>query len=56
MEILDLETGIALPTCLGNATDFASSPDSRYFALQGVIEGQDMDESLGVYVSLYALH
>lgn len=30
--------------------DFAWSRDSRYLAVQGVLEGQDMDESLGVYV------
>ena len=30
--------------------DFAWSRDSRYLALQGVLEGEDPDESLGVYI------
>ncbi len=32
------------------STDFAWSRDSRYLALQGVLEGEDPDESLGVYI------
>jgi hypothetical protein len=32
------------------APDFAWSRDSRYLAMQGVLEGADMEESLGVYI------
>jgi hypothetical protein len=30
--------------------DFAWSRDSRYLAMQGVLEGEDMEESFGVYI------
>jgi hypothetical protein len=33
-----------------SSPDFAWSRDSRYLAMQGVLEGQDMEESLGVYI------
>lgn len=69
IEILQLDSGISLSTCMGRffktdiapfsgtqfATgflhaEFAWSRDSRYLALRGVLEGQDMEESLGVYI------
>lgn len=34
----------------GIFVDFAWSRDSRYLALQGVVEGQEMEESFGVYI------
>lgn len=33
-----------------SSPDFTWSRDSRYLALQGVLEGEDIDESLGVYI------
>ncbi|MBE2270084.1 MAG: hypothetical protein IAE80_17740 [Anaerolinea sp.] len=51
-----LEAGNSIATCLGlpstefSTLDFAWSRDSRYLAVQGVLEGEAASDSLGVYV------
>jgi hypothetical protein len=49
--LLNLISGKTTSTCLElGAVDLAWSRDSRYLALQGVLEGQDMEKSFGVYI------
>ena len=50
LSLLDLDTNETAPTCVGNVINLSWSRDSRYLAVQGVLEGHDMDESLGVYI------
>lgn len=61
IEILRVDSNEIISTCLGlfygdpysdslRSPDFAWSLDSRYLVLSGVLEGEDMDESYGVYL------
>ncbi len=50
LNLLVLDSGSIISTCFGLVGALGWSPDSRYLALQGVLEGEDMDESLGVYI------
>jgi hypothetical protein len=49
-ELLELDGKTFASSSNIKRPDFAWSRDSRYLAIQGVLEGEDMEESLGVYI------